>query len=137
MGVCAVKVMLCKGEISMKHILYKIIKIFFIILMSVDMLMVLIVLLYYNTMDIAIIICNNPILDFLEYVYDCGGFLVAAPIPIVNIIFANADRRAIKNSKDEVPAKIKKRCKAYLTVSLISFVVQFAGFIYMSRVVLA
>lgn len=101
------------------------------------MLMVLIVLLYYNTMDIAIIICNNPILDLLEYVYDCGGFLVAAPIPIVNIIFANADRRAIKNPKDEVPAKIKKRCKAYLIVSLISFVVQFAGFIYMSRVVLA
>ena len=119
----------------MKRICYKIIKIIFIILMLVDMLMVLIVVIYYNTMDIAIIICNNPILDFLEYIYDCGGFLVAAPIPIVNIIFANADRRAIKNSKDEVPAKIKKRCSAYLIVSLISFVVQFAGVIFMFRIV--
>lgn len=115
----------------MKRICYKIIKIIFIILMSVNILTVLILRLPAISVEVARIIYGNPILDFLIDIYWCGGFLVAAPIPIVNIIFANVDRRAIKNSKDEVPAKIKKRCKAYLIVSLISFVVQFAGFIYM------
>ena len=115
----------------MKRICYKIIKIIFIILMSVDMLTVLILRLPEISTQISRAIHGNPILNFLINIYWCGGFLVAAPIPIVNIIFANVDRRAIKNSKDEVPAKIKKRCKTYLIVSLISFVVQFAGFIYM------
>mgnify|MGYP007129652005 FL=1 len=98
--------------------------------MSVNILTVLILRLPDISVEVARINYGNPILVFLNDIYWRGGFVIAVPISIVNIIFANVDRRAIKNSKDEVPAKIKKRCKAYLIVSLISLVVQFAGFIY-------
>lgn len=114
----------------MKHIYYKIIKIIFIILMSVDMLTTLILRLPDISVQVAIIIYDNPILGFLDDIYWYGGFLIAVPISIVNIIFANVDLHSVKNSKDEVPSKIKKRCKTYLIVSLISLVIQIAGFIY-------
>lgn len=113
----------------MKHICYKIIKIVFIFLMSVAMIATLILRLPDISAQVAIIILNNPIFYFLIHVYRCGGFLIAVPISIVNIIFANVDLRAIKNSKNEVLSK--KRYVAYLIISLISFIIQFAGFIYM------
>ena len=56
----------------MKHICYKIIKIIFIILMSVNILTVLILRLSDISVELARIIYGNPILDFWINIYWCG-----------------------------------------------------------------
>ena len=95
----------------MKHICYKIIKIIFIILMSVNILTVLILRLPDISVEVARIIYGNPILVFLNDIYWRGGFVIAVPISIVNIIFANVDRRAVKTRKTKCLQKSKKDAK--------------------------
>ena len=79
--------------------------------MSVNILTVLILRLPDISVEVARIIYGNPILVFLNDIYWRGGFVIAVPISIVNIIFANVDRRAVKTRKTKCLQKSKKDAK--------------------------